>query len=108
MAATLFQQASLAIDSTFLLRVGMAMIGYAYTVETELSSVVSHAGRLALAQKVVQNPATFSAQFAVMIAAVDGAASTAYASTTPASQVNVTDASIITDVAVAWNLIAGF
>lgn len=108
MAASLTQQAGLAVDSAFLLRVGMAMVGYAYTVENELVSVVSHAGRLALAQKVVQNPATFSSQFAVMLAAVDGAASTAYASTNPASQANVTDATIIADVAIGWNLIAGF
>ena len=107
MAATLSQQYSLANDSAFIQRVSMSVVSYAYTVEQELASVTSHAARLVLASKVVQACAVYAPQFAALIASVDPSAGTAYASTVPPAQSNVTDALIAADVAVGWNVVAG-
>ena len=107
MAATLAQQYSLAYDTAFIQRVAMAVVAYAYTVDQELASVVSHAARLTLANKVVGGSAVYAPQFAALIATVDASVGTSYASTNPASQANVADASIASDVAIGWNLVAG-
>ena len=107
MAAPLIQQYGLASDTTFILRVNMAIVAYAYTVEQELSSVTNHVARLTLANKIVQAATTYAPVFAALIAAVDSGASTAYVSTNPPLQANVLDATIISDVAVGWNIVAG-
>ena len=107
MAATLAQQYSLAYDTAFIQRVSIAIVAYAYTVESELSSVTSHAIRLTFANKVVQGSIIYAPQFAALIAAVDVSVGVAYASTIPASQANIADATIAADVAIGWNLVSG-
>lgn len=107
MAATLDQQYALGTDSAFLRRVSMALLAYAYTVETEAGTVAGHVPRLAFANKVVLNPDLYAPSLARLIAAVDGTAQTNYASTNPATSANVTDAEIATDVSVGFNLLAG-
>jgi hypothetical protein len=107
MSATLTQQYGLGNDQAFIERVSMALLNYAYTVETEAPATTNHAARLTFANKVVLNPAQYAPNLAALIAAVDATAQTNYASTTPPSAANVTDAEIVADVAVGYNLLAG-
>lgn len=108
MAESLNQAAQLGTDQAFITRVTDSLLAYAYTVETELTSVTNHVARASFASKVVGSPDAYGAELARLIAAVDsGAAGAAYISTTPANSANVTDAQINTDVIVGFNLLAG-
>jgi hypothetical protein len=107
MSATLTQQYGLGTDQAFIERVSMALLAYAYQVETEAPATTNHAARLAFANKVVLNPDQYAPNLAALIAAVDATAQTNYASTTPPSAANVTDAEIAADVIIGYNLLAG-
>ena len=108
MAESLSQAAALGQDTAFITRVTDALLSYAYTVETEATTVTNHTARVAFASKVVNGPDGPGAELARLIAAVDTTGSgAAYVSTNPPSSINVTDSTIAADVVVGFNLLAG-
>lgn len=103
--ATLQSQYTLSQDVNFQQRVRQALVSSAIAISNESVGTFAHNQRVALATKVLADPARWTLAIVEGVAS-DAAVSAAAGSPTP-NQANVTDAQINTAVTSQWNAYAG-
>lgn len=107
----LLDQALLANDPTFLLRVRVAAIGAAVSISNESTTTANHPQRDQLAVNVLTQPDNYKVMFAAAIAtqssvindATQNGTVTLNSTNTPAQGALVTDTDINNAVASVWN-----